>query len=402
VRRGLDKGPQTGSRTFYHCHDDSRCCRYDACCARGLWLGDDVRIAFDHQIFSLQRHGGVSRAHARLAGEMAAAGNDVRVCAPLHINAYLGDLPPDIAPGRRVAATSNGGRAARLVSGMAARPLLAGFRPDIVQETYYAPRRTAPARARVVVMVYDMIHEKFRESFPADDTTAAMKAVAVARADHVLCISQSTRADLIEAMPAAAAKSSVLLLGFDPVLAGVEPAVAARPYLLFVGQRGGYKNFSGLLDAYAASPVLRAEFDLLAVGGGGFTPGECAAIALHGLSGQVRQQAADDMMLQRCYAGASVFVYPSLYEGFGIPPLEAMAAGTPVVAMRISSVPEVCGPAAVYAEPGDPDSLRRAIESVALSPQTAAALAAEGRRRIGLFSWARAAAEAVATYRTLL
>ena len=79
-----------------------------------------------------------------------------------------------------------------------------------------------------------------------------------------------------------------------------------------------------------------------------------------------------------------------------------MAAGTPVVAMRISSVPEVCGPAAVYAEPGDPDSLRRAIESVALSPQTAAALAAEGRRRIGLFSWARAAAEAVASTRSRL
>ncbi len=330
------------------------------------------------------------------------AGNDVRVVTPLHINAYLGDLSASIAPGRRIAATRTGGRLARGLSGLAAGPLLARFGPEIVQETYYSGRRTAPARARVVVMVYDMIHEKFPESFPADDPTTAMKAAAVARADHVLCISESTKADLVAAIPSAASKSSVVLLGFDPVRAGLAPVAADRPYLLFVGQRGGYKNFAGLLAAYAASPALRADFDLWAVGGGGFSAVESAAIASHGLGGQVRQQAADDLMLQRCYAGASVFIYPSLYEGFGIPPLEAMAAGTPVVAMRASSVPEVCGAACAYAEPGDPDSLRRAIEAVALSPDAAAALVAEGALRLGHFSWARAAEEAVAVYRTLL
>jgi glycosyltransferase involved in cell wall biosynthesis len=97
-----------------------------------------------------------------------------------------------------------------------------------------------------------------------------------------------------------------------------------------------------------------------------------------------------------------VFIYPSLYEGFGIPPLEAMAAGTPVVAMHASSVPEVCGPAAAYAQPDDPGSLQQALESVALSPATATALVAAGHDRLKLFSWDRSAAAAAAAYRALL
>lgn len=360
-----------------------------------------MRIAFDHQTFVAQVHGGISRAHARLAEEMSLL-HDVRIVAPLYINAYLDALPSHIVQGRHVPATRWASRMARLTSRLAGPPLMAGFKPDIVQETYYCAARMAPARARTVLMVYDMIHELFPGSFPADDPTRALKAAAVARADHVLCISQSTLRDLVAIYPAAATKSSVVLLGFDPVAPDVAGAQSGRPYLLFVGQRGGYKNFSGLLLAYAESPALRAEFDLLAVGGGAFLPAEAALIASHGLQAQVRQMSADDKMLQRCYAGAAVFIYPSLYEGFGIPPLEAMAAGTPVVAMRASSVPEVCGDAAVYASPDDPDSLRLAVESVALSKETSAALVAAGTHRLASFSWGRAATTALAAYRTLL
>ena len=357
-----------------------------------------MKIAFDAQIFATQHHGGISRAHARLATALAAAGDDARVFAPFHINAYLASAPHS---GTALADTRWNRRFAR-IGNLVAEPVAMGrFAPDIVQETYYRAAPPFTRRARSVVMVYDMIHERFPGSFPADDPTRARKAAAVARADHLLCISESTRRDLIDYHPAAAGKASVCLLGFDPPVGGHAPA-PEKPFLLFVGQRGGYKNFEGLLGAFAASPVLRAEFDLLAVGGGPFTPAETATIAAHGLGGQVRQSAADDRALQACYAGATVFIYPSLYEGFGIPPLEAMAAGTPVVAMNASSVPEVCGPAAEYAEPGDPASLVRAIEAVALSAERAATLVAAGRERLRDFSWERSAAAAAAAYRKLL
>ncbi len=364
-----------------------------------------VKIAFDHQIFVVQHYGGVSRVNSRIAQGLAAAGDDVRIFAPLHINAHLMDLPPGLVFGRQIPATLWRTRFARAVDAAIIAPLLARHDPDIVQETYYAAHRTAPRRARVVVIVHDMIHELFPGSFPANDPTARLKAAAVDRADHLICVSQNTRHDLIAIHPAAAAKSSVALLGVDrPVGAPPAPPIspAARPYLLHVGPRRSYKNFDGLLAAFAASPILRGDFDLLAVGGGAFDPQEIATIASLGLSAQVRQRGADDDALRRLYAGAAVFVYPSLYEGFGIPLLEAMAAGCPVVAMNISSVPEVCGPAAIYAQPGDPGSLMRAMESVALSPSLAAAQIAAGQQRVMEFSWDRTVGEFGRAYRALL
>lgn len=362
-----------------------------------------MRIAFDHHIFATQEYGGISRYFVRLASDLATRpGAAVQVVAPLHINAYLSEIPVEIASGRRVAATRLNRRIVRLVNAAAARPLQARFCPDIVHETYYAPSRAAPPRARIVLTVYDMIHEKFPSLFPASDRVAADKAVAIERADHILCISEHTRADLIAVHPHAARKSSVTLLGFDPAAPVAFDPPQGRPYLLFVGQRRGYKNFAGLLEAFAMSPVLRGGFDLLSAGGGRFNDGEVAAIRAHGLDAQVRQIEADDAALHRLYAGAAVFVYPSLYEGFGIPPLEAMAACVPVVAMNISSIPEVCGAAAAYAEPGDPESLRAAIEDVALSASKSAQLVAVGTERLANFSWTKCADATAAVYRDLL
>lgn len=361
-----------------------------------------MKIAFDHQAFTIQEYGGVSRYCVRLAGELAAAGHDVRVVAPLHINHYLEELPRRLVTGRRIASSRWGNRAMRRFDQLAVRPLIAGFAPDIAHETFFAPRRSAPRRTRTVLTVYDMIHEKFPETFYPDDPTVAWKTAAVGRADHILCISENTRRDLIEIHPAAAAKSSVTLLGFDLPPPSTDMPEPGRPYLLFVGQRGIYKNFAGLFAAYAASPLLRDGFDLLAIGGGQFTAEEKAMIGAAGLGDRVRWQSADEPALRRLYAGAAVFVYPSLYEGFGIPPLEAMAAGTPVVAVAAGSVPEVCGDAVAYAEPGDIDSLRDAIEGVATSPTLAAELVAAGHRRLEFFSWARCAAETADAYRSLL
>ncbi len=361
-----------------------------------------LRIAFDHQAFAAQQHGGVSRYVVRLAGALAAAGHAVQVAAPLHINAYLADLPAGIVRGRRIENARWRRPLMRLANDIIGPRLIAGFAPDIVHESWHGSRGVAPPGARRVTTVHDMIHEKFPQYFAADDPTAARKAAAIARADHVICVSDSTRRDLVARYPDVAGRCSVIHHGFDvPPPSPAAAITAGRPYLLFVGMRGGYKNFAGLVSAFAASPALRADFDVVAVGGGAFSATESALIAGHGLAAQVRQQAADDAALQRALAGAAALVYPSLYEGFGIPPLEAMAARTPVVAMRASAVPEVCGAAAAYAEPDDPDSLRRAIEAVVLSPAQAATLVAAGSDRLRQFSWTRCAAETAAVYRAL-
>ena len=355
-----------------------------------------MKIAIDHQILAIQDHGGISRYLSRLATELAGLGHQVRIIAPLHVNAYLPDLPPGLVTGWRIAPSRLARKLTRTVDGLLVPPLIGAFAPDIVIESYYATHRTSWGKARVVLPVHDMIHELYPQMFAADDPTIARKAAAVARADHIICVSENTRADLIRFHPQVAGKTSVVLHGFDvpaPLPPGPPPA---RPYLLFVGERGGHKNWAGLLAAYAGSPALRAAFDLVAVGGRGFTTAEATAIAAAGLADQVHRRDASDLELQRLYAEAAAFLYPSLYEGFGIPPLEAMAAGTPVVTMAASAIPEVCGDAVAYAQPDDTESLRVAIETVVFDPVRSAALVAAGRQRLQRFSWARCASETAA------
>jgi glycosyltransferase involved in cell wall biosynthesis len=364
-----------------------------------------MRVVFDHQVFAFQTYGGISRYFVRLAEAINGhAGHSARIVAPVHVNAYLGELPPGSVRGFRIGATDFNRKVARNVARRVAAPMIAAERPDIVHETYFAAKGSAPRGVPTVLTVYDMIHEIFADSYHPDDQTRALKRAAVRRADHVLCISASTERDLIAHIPEAAGKTSVVLLGFDSFAAPVgSEAPPERPYLLYVGERTRYKNFTGLLRAYANAQRLHSGFDLVCFGGGAVSADERAAISELGLdAARLHFRAGDDALLARTYRGASAFIYPSLYEGFGIPPLEAMSSGCPVIAANVSSIPEVCGDAAAYFDPASPDAIAAAIEAVVFDSARSADLVARGRLRLGAFSWAHCADATLATYRALL
>ena len=284
---------------------------------------------------------------------------------------------------------------------------MACFKPDIVHETYYSAIRSAPKSARVVLTIHDMIHEKFPSSFPYSDKTARYKALAAERADHVLCNSESTRRDVIEILGLPPDKTSVIYLGFalmNTVGARVEELVlpTPEPYLLYVGNRGGYKNFLRLLEACGASPQLKAGYKLICFGGGAFHADELKTMQTLGLDrGQVTQLAGDDQVLAKLYERAGALIFPSLHEGFGIPPLEAMSHDCPVVCSNTSSIPEVVGDAGEYFDPADTESMRVAIERVVTSDSHRKSLIAKGRARLKYFSWDRCAAETLDIYKKL-
>lgn len=352
----------------------------------------------------MQEYGGISRYICSLAEHLTdIEGVAVDIVAPFYINAYLEKLPKGIVSGIRVPKIPKLGRVVHGCSLWLAHRGIAKLAPQIVHETYYAASPAAPKNARAVVTVYDMIHERFPSMFSQHDRTSEWKRLTTQRVDRIICISESTRNDLLEFFDLPEDKVSVVHLGFDRLTpTSLDVDSQNKPYLLYVGQRTGYKNFEGLVRAYAGSSWLSDNFNIVCFGGGAFSDNEKQLLATLKISDkQLMQLNGGDVKLAKAYRDAALFVYPSLYEGFGIPPLEAMSLDCPVVCSRTSSIPEVAGDAAEYFDPLDPESIRSSIEKVLQSPERRSELIALGRFRCELFSWERCARETLELYRRL-
>jgi glycosyltransferase involved in cell wall biosynthesis len=362
-------------------------------------------VIYDHQVFSWQGYGGISRYFYELAKRVnASEGFSASVIAPLYVNNYLaaggvntkGIHIADVPRARRVVDIAN-----RYIESA----MLKASQPDVVHETYYRHTSSAPKGCPVVITVHDMIPERSSSGFTRADATSKKKRAAVERADRIVCVSENTRKDLLELFEPDPQKIRTIHLGFSFTGTGGNPSPPSqpRPYFLYVGLRGGYKNFCKLLSAYASHAWLRNEFDLIAFGSHPFTRQEGASINALGLTSlQVRHLSGDDTALGHLYANATALVYPSLYEGFGIPPLEAMGSGCPVLCSDTSSIPEIVGDGGLYFDPRSIDAIVDAMERVASGAELRSDLVTRGKNRARLFSWDRCAAETLDVYRDLL
>lgn len=365
-----------------------------------------MKVIYDSQIFTQQEFGGISRYICALASQVSLVpGVKVKIVAPLHINKYLIDADPTLVTGVHIYPIPKTGRMIKALSAALFGPLTGLMRPDLVHETYYA-QHTSYRHVAHVLTVYDMIHEKFPGNFRDGDAVTKSKKCAVERVDHILCISENTRRDLQEMYSLNDDCLTVTYLGYDALPqtgAKAQDLIGSAPYILYVGGRHGYKNFDGLMRAFAASSWLKANFRLVCFGSGTLSPEELALMAKLGLSAtQVIHVGGGDDRLAALYKGAAAFVYPSKYEGFGIPPLEAMSLDCPVICSNTSSIPEVVGDAGEYFDPYDQDSIRVSIEHVLQSSARRAELVSLGRERCKRFSWERCAQETLAVYRRLV
>lgn len=366
-----------------------------------------LSILYTHQIFSQQKYGGVSRYFYEIASRIAGIdGNEVEIIAPLYVNAYFDDNSKFRPNGIKIPTVPRTGRIVRTVNNAVYRLLVKRRKDiDIFHETYYSMADYCPRSAKRVLTVYDMIHEKFADNFSRRDKTQQIKSHAVRRADHVICISENTRRDLIALLDVPEEKTSVVYLGSSLATQKVaaKPAEEKKPFILYVGSRGRYKNFEGLLRAYGHSPLLKNGFSIVCFGGGGFTASELSlAESLHISQDNILHVSGTDDILAGLYASAAVFVCPSLYEGFGIPPLEAMSFGCPVVFANVSSLPEVVGDAAELFDPADEAEMRAAIEHVVSTPERAQFLVDRGYERVKQFSWEKCARDTLNIYKKLL
>jgi len=368
-----------------------------------------MKIIFDNQIFTLQSYGGISRYFVRLMQWLMALGHQVDVISPIHINRYLKDLPPEMSHGYEFGRSPlKSRRLMMLVNHQLSKLKLRSMDVELIHETYYSANPLCPTAKGRVITIYDMIHERFPNEFSVSDTTAKHKLSAVSRADHIICISHSTKNDLCDIYDIPEDKVSVVHLGFEKFVSPQIDYISLpkidnnRQFLLYVGSRGGYKNFSRMLKAVAARPSLKA-YDVVAFGGGPFIAAELELINALGFAPHaVRQVGGGDDVLGNLYGEAAAFVYPSAYEGFGLPPLEAMAHNCPVVTSNNSSMPEVVGSAGEYFDPLDIESQSQAICNVVFDLQRRNQLIELGRQRLTMFSWARCALETQEVYQQVI
>ena len=254
-----------------------------------------MKIIYDYQTFALQSYGGISRYFVRLAKSLMAQGVHINVVAPLHRNRYLKELPKSSVLGVEFESfPPKTGRLALIANHHLSKFKLSSLPSDILHETYYSAKSVSAEVKGRVITVYDMIHEKYPSNFSIQDSTTKKKRLAVNRADHIICISESTKNDLCSMFNMPDDHITVVHLGFDKfestsTLVKI-PNEVARPFLLYVGSRGGYKNFNGLLRAVASSTSLKNTFDVVAFGGGSFNAAEQAMITQLGFcSDSVRQ-----------------------------------------------------------------------------------------------------------------
>ncbi len=363
-----------------------------------------MRTLHDGQIYALQEAGGVNRYFAELFARMPA---DFR---PTVVTLGTCGTTPPSHPRLRVlrAEPRRLDHVSYRLSGLAARAESrlrregrARYGYDLAHPTYYTllSGRVRDYRMPVVLTVYDFIHERFAAQLDPEGVHAAAKREALLAADLLLCISESTRRDLLDLYPALEARARVIPLasGLDESAGcGPEP-VPERPYFLYVGSRAPYKNFGTLLEAFAR---VRGRDAALCVAGPGFTESESRRMAELNLNGSVIHYGyASDAHLAKLYRHSVALVYPSLYEGFGIPPLEAMACGAPVVALNSSSLPEVVGGAGVLVDRPTADVFADAMRMLLDYPSERGRLAEKGRERAARFSWERTAALTFDAYR---
>lgn len=260
-------------------------------------------------------------------------------------------------------------------------------------------------RGPQVVTVHDMIHERFPFYFsdPLDEIARRQKKRCIEQASAVICVSQATRQDVERYYPKGHPNLWVIPNACSPIFRQLKqpvelsPGLLARPFLLYVGKRVHYKNFTAFLDAYDQWKENRAV-DLVVVGEP-WSRAEQQRLTEEGLLQKVHLLSdVDDVTLCRLYNLALALVFPSMAEGFGLPLIEAMACGCPIVASRIPSTEEVAADCPFYFELDQPASMLLALDQALYSGRDDARVAA-GLERVKRFSWQETARLTLEVYR---
>ena len=359
------------------------------------------RVLYDFDVFNRQRYGGIGRYFIELIRHMPPDLANVRFFAGLHISRMLHDAFP--GSGIRLPSLPKTATVREFINQGWLNIECKKWRPNVFHKTLYC-RQEPPSGSKLVITLHDLASARFPHLFGGSDRETPLKRYWAGRADAILAVSETTRRDAIEILGIPPQRITVTRLGVNPQEpTALQRAVSphGRPYMLYVGTRYEYKNFRNLLRAYVQSARTRSAFDLICYGGGGFSQEEKSIIRNSGTESRIHLRSGDDSKLLHYYLHSRALIMPSIYEGFGLPLLEAMSAGCPLLCSDIPTSREVAGDAAAYFPSTDVEAISTSLETVLFDEDLLAQKVAVGRERVNGFSWVKCASETAAVYRSI-
>lgn len=357
------------------------------------------KLLYDNAIFGLQNVGGASNYFSNLILQLRAE-NDI-VMPPIYSNnVYVSQVNKNVKPQLGFPLSKY---YYRYVNNKKSLPFIKSGKYDVFHHTYYDTYflEDLPLDKPLIVTIHDMVHEKFSHLYKFAKIITNNKKELLRRADKIIAISEKTKYDLCELFGIDEEKVDIVYHGTDfKVLSGDFKVSLALPhsYILFIGRRGGYKNFEWMLLNLVK--ILTTRNMVLVCVGSLFTQNELNLIQQFKLSNLVQQIFAEsNQELQEIYFRAKLFIYPSLYEGFGIPILEAFASKVPVLLSNCSCFPEIAGDAAVYFTPGNSEEFNYQVNLLLDQDVIRKDLIIKGVNRLQDFSWAKCAEQTAKIYR---
>jgi glycosyltransferase involved in cell wall biosynthesis len=366
-----------------------------------------MKILYDHQIFTLQKYGGISRYFSNIIENITLLGlHDVKMSLFISENEYNKyGYKPNCIPTLDFKGKS---KLYNFVNNINTKKDLLIKNFDVFHPTFYDTYYLNLLDTKPFVLtVHDMTDELVVDR-DQKSRVILQKKMLIKKAKKIIAVSKNTKNDIIKIYPdinpdkIVVSYHATTLSNFDLKLKNLEIRNRGR-YILFVGNRDGYKNFLMFVREIATILLSYEDVYLVCAGGGVFNMKELLLLKQLNLTLKVKYvKFNSDQELQSLYSQALCFVFPSLYEGFGIPILESFACGCPTILNRTSSLPEIGGDAALYFSFQEKDSLLNQLVKIINNDSFRNKMIDAGYERLKLFSWSKTIKEHLKIYESCL
>lgn len=371
-----------------------------------------MKVLFDHQIFSSQNFGGISTYFAYVYKHLKAM-PDMEVSLPLILSSNVNLDVIETTKLRQMLRFIDIKGKTKLqvaVNTVYSKLYLKFSQFDVFHPTYYNPYFLPYLEERpFVITIFDMIHELYPDMFPTSSVSENKKLLAQ-KASHIIAISESTKKDVVKLLGVSPDKVSVVYMAGNNINAVKnDPSsistILPKKYILYVGDRKAqYKNFANFIKAISLVLKRLPDYSLVTAGGGVFTETEVTLLKELGIYNRtVCVPLTNKEPMQRFfYENAQLFVYPSTYEGFGIPLIEAYLCNCPTAISNRSCFPEIAQDASLYFDPGNSEEMADVIEKGILDSKVRSQIRMLGEKLAKNFTWENSAKQSSKIYKTLV